>query len=283
MPQVKKSEVKKPPAIRPKQAKAKSTVVLPKKRSKAAKKLREYSILVHGEKKIGKTTLFAQEKNAIFFEFDPPQKALEIYQVHIATWEDCLELLSQLEESGQFRTVILDGIDTGFQLCFDSVCARIGISHPQDVEDFGRSWGQIRKEFSSFIRRVLNIEDCSARFICHSQWKTLKTRTGGKIDKLLPILTGQAEECLIGPIDIWMAYAFDGDDRVMIIEGDEHTGAGHRVKHRFRTKSGNRKVREIHAGSSPEEAYRALVDAFTNQQEYATLAERARQKKGKKK
>lgn len=258
------------------------SVDLPTKPSELSNNLEDYSILVHGDKKIGKTALFAQEQMPLFLEFDPMQRAKSIYQVTIPTWEHCVAYIKKVESDARrgrlkFKTVVFDGVDVMYQQCFQWVCDQLGIKHPHEENDFGFSWGEVRKEFQMAIKYALSIEDVACRFICHSSWKEIRTRLGGKTDKLVPLLTGQAEECLVGDVDIWAAYTYDDGDRVLVIEGDESTGAGHRVDHRFKTVDG-RSVQEIYMGTSAKEAYTNLRRAFNNEQTYATIDEMRKSK-----
>lgn len=281
-----KSSKKKSPR-RGRKGRGKPKVSLPTQKTELSDDLRDYSILIHGEKKIGKTSLLAEEEDAIFLEWDPEQKAKAIYQVHIPDWahfEEYVKLLEDEAKAGtlKFRTVVVDGVDLMYNSCFATTCKRLCIEHPNDENDWGKSWGAIKKAFSEMVRRLLNIPKCSVRFICHSTWKEISSRGGLKVEKLVPILSGQAEEVLVGLVDIWAAYTYDGDQRVIVIEGDEETGAGHRVDHCFRTPDGT-PVQEIPAGGSSQEAYSNLLRAFANKQPTVKGKEESTKKPSKKK
>lgn len=274
-----KSTTKKvPKSSKFKTAMATSEFELPTEPDDLSSDLREYSMLVHGEKKIGKTSLFSQEDGAFFIEWDPAQKALRILQRHMADWSMFLQCLKALEKRCKagtcpYRTVVIDGIDLMYLACFGWKCKQLGIDHPNDEKDFGKSWGEIKKEFSTAIHRLLNLKGIACRFICHSAWKELRTRRGRDTERLVPNLSGQAEEVLVGLVDIWAAYVYVDAERALIIKGDETTGAGHRVDHCFRTPLGD-PISEIPMGGSPADAYTNLVRAFTNKQSFTTMEER---------
>lgn len=260
-------------------------VSIPKKVSKISHDLRDYSVLLHGEKKIGKTTLWAQEKNAFFLMFDPIQKAQALLQKHVPSWPHFLAYIDLLEkDSGDVRTVIVDGADIAYQLCFNWSCQKMAIVHPHDENDYGKSWNFIRHEFEGAILRLLalNEKGIASRFNCHSKWAEIKTRGGGKTEKLVTYLTSQAEEVLNGRIDLWAAYTYIGKKRVLIIEGDEEIGAGHRIDGAFRTPDGE-SIAEIDMGRSPKQAYDNLFEAFANEQTYTTMDELTPKKSKKKK
>jgi hypothetical protein len=114
---------------------------------------------------------------------------------------------------------------------------------------------------------------CGTRWICHSVWKETKDWQNEKdISKLVPDLPAQADKVLTGLMDFTAAYIYDGQDRVLVIDGDERVIAGHRMESHFRTPKG-RRIKEIYMGTSPEEAYENLQSAFHNKQRYVTVAE----------
>jgi len=253
-------------------------VELPDTPSELSNDMRDYSMLIHGDKKIGKTSLLAKEPGAYFLEFDPEQRALSILQTQIPDWRTFVAYLNELDARARagnlaYRTVVVDGVDIMYHACFAHMCKALGIEHPHDENDYGKSWNKIKAEFERAVRQVLNLPGVSARFICHSHWKEIKTRGGGETEKLVPILTKQAEEVLVGLVDIWAAYTYDGKERVLVIKGDEQIGAGHRVDHRFRTPSGDL-VYEIPMGGSAEQAYENMLCAWNNEQPFADLASR---------
>jgi len=256
-------------------------VSLPKKPSKPPSDFKNISILLHGEKKIGKSSLFAQEPNAFFLEFDPLQP-YKILQRQVPDWSHFLAYIDLLEADPQgVETVIVDGVDICYQHCFDWCCTKLVIQHPHDENDYGRSWKFIRNNFERAMLRVLNLEGISARFIAHSKWQETETHSGKKIDKLVPFLTAQAEECLGGRIDLWAAYQYSGKKRILTIKGDETISAGHRIDEQFRTPDGE-PIQEIYMGKSPKEAYANLLQAFGNRQNYTVLDEMEPKKKKKK-
>lgn len=289
MAKIKKSKSKEKKKKKSKLAlkKKKVSVTLPTKRSKRSNDIRDYSWLIHGEKKIGKTTLLAEEEDAFFLEWDPEQKALSILQRQIPDWAHFKAYIDELEKAAakgtlSYKTCVVDGSDIMYRACFKWCCIKMAINHPNEENDYGQSWDFIREEFSSEILRLMRIPGLATRFICHSAWKEREARGGEKFEKLSPILKSQAEETLIGLVDIWAAYLYDGKKRVLVVRGDEQTGAGHRADHRMLTPDG-RMVEEIPMGRSAKEAYANLLNAWDNNQTFTVLEERDAAKKKKKK
>lgn len=254
-------------SIRKSSFKPEGRLELPRKPVSQAGELTDFSVLIHGEKKIGKTSLALQPsaKDVLVLQFDPPQVSYRRMEVLCSAWDTFRRALKELERLASadefpYRRVVIDRCDVWFQLAQKEACSRLGITHPSE-ESWGKGWQEVRNVFSDAVDRILNLP-CGKWFICHSDWKEVEARNG-KIIKLLPGLTSAADEILNGKVDAWFAYAYKGKNRVLVVKGDERTGAGHRIDGHFRTPEGE-PLEEIPMGSSPEDAYEMLELAFDN-------------------
>ena len=239
-----------PPPRRQTKNKEESAVTLPDEISEISDDLNDYSFLIHGEKKIGKTTLGTVEKGVLDLSFDPYRPGLAILQRHVPDWKTLLQYVALLEQKvtdGEFeyKRVVLDRVDLAATSCLRYICKKRNINDPQD-EEWGTAWRALKQEFNAVILRLLALP-CGVWFISHSDWKEVKSRSGVKSTKLVPDLTGWAEEILNGLVDGWFAYDYEGDERVLLILGNEMIGAGHAIDTHFRTPDGER-VREIPMG-----------------------------------
>jgi len=259
---------------------AKKIVTLPTQPLPAGGAIGDFSFLFYGAKKIGKTTLWNQEEGkTLYLQFDPPQRALERYEVHCpdwATFEGALQQVLAQDDSGdfEFETLVVDGVDLMYSECLKAVCKTVGCNHPSDKNDFGKTWGQVKEAFGNAIRALLALRTASSRFIAHDTTKEVEDRRGRDIERVGPAISGQADEVIMGVVDAAFYYGFDGTERVIRIVGAEDLVAGHRIDHAFRVKGSERQVYEIPAGKTPAAAYAALERAFDNKQPFATLAER---------
>lgn len=256
--------------------KPKIQVSLPTELSEAIHDLSQYHLLIHGEKKIGKTTLTTVEENVFLLSFDPIQKALELFQRHVPTWDHFMAYLEKLEalvaaDKYPYRRVVIDGADIWHRRCQDWVCKKLVITHPSD-EEWGKAWSLLKETFSNAVDRLLALPG-GCWFISHSTWREVETRSGHKVPKLVPLLSGSAEEILVGKVDGWFAYDYMDTERVLVVRGDERTGAGHRIRGHFLTPDG-RMVTEIPMGGDEFESWNNLIAAFNNEQAFATLEER---------
>lgn len=258
---------------KPKKKKQVLKVSIPTRASKPPTEFCKISVFLHGEKKIGKTSLLGQEPGAFFLEFDPEQP-FAILQRHVPDWKHFIAYIDLLENDPpeNVQTAIIDGVDIAYKMCFDYCCQKMVINHPHEENDYGMSWNTIRNEFEQAILRLLNLEDISARFISHSKWQEVDSHSGDKINRLMPYLTSQADEILSGRCDLWAAYLYDGKRHILAVKGDESIACGHRIDGQFRTPDGEQ-IEEIDLGNSPQEAYENLISAFNNEQEYITVDE----------
>ena len=93
--------------------------------------------------------------------------------------------------------------------------------------------------------------------------REIKTRRGSSSHKVISTMPRQAAEIIEGLVDIWAYFSYDGEERVLVVGGDEDISAGHRLDGRFMW-NGN-PVRKIPMGSSAEQGYKNFVDAFNNE------------------
>jgi len=224
--------------------------------------LGDYSFLVFGDKKVGKTSLAAQFPDALFLMTEPGARALPVYQIAILDWRmfrDTLKLL-RTPEGKRFQTIVVDTVDLLFKMAETYACQKLGIAHPSE-EDWGRGWSAVRDEFTAQMQVLLNIGK-GVILISHATEREIKTRSGTKYDRIQPTMSNQARDIVEGMVDIWAYYTYEGTQRVLQIRGDEHIMAGNRLQENFRYNG--KEVREIHMGSSAQEAYRNLVACFAN-------------------
>lgn len=245
-------------------------ILLPTKYKEVSNDFGSFSMLLYGEKKIGKTSLCSQFPDATFLMFEPGDKALSIRSVHVPSWKAAKNLLDQLEDDSRsddpvHKTVIMDVADKAYDQCFKYMCQKMGIMHPQDENDYGKSWGEIKKEWERFLVRLLSLGK-GVIFISHAKFNQITKRDNSKIDVLGPTVGGQALGVLEGLVDTIAYYGYNEDTRTLVIRGNEYIDAGTRIDEMFLTRKTKEQVRAIDMGSSKEEAYNNLLRAFSNLQ-----------------
>jgi len=243
---------------------------LPTQKSKPASDLRDYTWLIHGDKKIGKTSLCSHFDNALIAMFEPGGKGLSIYQTDLITDWSQLRAYVDLLESGYkagtltYRTFVIDPGNRAYDLCLDWVCRSVGVKHPHDANDFGKTWRMVSSEFQKIHERIAAI-GMGFIVLAHDKVIEVENRDNEKLSRTVPVLTGSTEEFYAGVIDIIGHYHYIKEERFLQIRGDEHVQAGNRCERNFLTPSGTPVVR-IPMGRSSKQAYDNVVSAFNNEQ-----------------
>lgn len=252
------------PAARPAVARpAPLQLALPTQRSAPKTNMLEYSWLIYGEKKIGKTSLCSQFPDALVLLFEPGGRALRLFKREVNLWSEFVGYIDLLlAGKHNFKTVVIDTVDQAYDRCFEHMCRKLCIEHPHDENDYGKSWGQIEGEFVKQINRLLNSK-YGVVFISHAAEREVKTRSGEKFDRLMPTMSNQANKLLTAVVDIWAYYGYEGEDRVLQIRGDEHVACGSRLEENFNYADGS-PIKQLGMGNSAKEAYANLCAAFAN-------------------
>lgn len=248
--------------VKPSKLKEKVVVSLPKEVSVPSDNLQDYTILLYGIKKIGKTSLCQYFKDCLYLMFEPGAKALAVHKRSPKNWTEFKEYVKLLEKDKKFKTVVIDPVDRLFRICEKHVCQRMAITHPSEGE-WGKGWSAVREEFEEWVLGRLLHTGKGVIFISHAKDAEIKTRVGDVYHKVTSTMANQGKEVIEGVIDIWCHYRYDGEERVITIIGDDHTDAGHRLKEHFKYKDGSR-IKNIPMGKSPREGFDNFITAFDN-------------------
>jgi hypothetical protein len=224
-----------------------------------------FSFLIYGQKKIGKTSLWADE-DALYFMFEPGAKALRIKRVDIATWEDALGYLTALEKAAKKPKTVI--IDTGFeahQKCMTYVCKKEGIEYPRE-DNFGKDWTKIKNELRGFHNRLFAL-GVGVVVLCHETVKENQTYAGVKYDQITPLLAKAGDDFYRAVIDNVWWYHYRGKQRFIQIRGTDHamSGTALQADRFFKTSSGE-PVYAIPIPNDPHKGMEAIRAAFHNKQ-----------------
>lgn len=261
-------------------------LTLPETKSKPLTNMGAYSVFIYGEKKIGKTSFCAQFPDAFFMMLEPGGKGLELRQVAVNSWKDFLGYIKLLEDNPDYcTTIVIDTADILYERCFQHVCAVQGMEHPAD-QGYGKGWTAIKDEFKKGVNRLMALNK-GVIFTSHAQVSTFKRQNGLEFNKVVPTLSNQAKDYLIGLLDIILYYGYYGSQRLITVHGSDAVEAGSRVKGRFMVvdSNGNKvkdpnftppdddpdafeylRVHSIPAGADEEETYKNVLRAFDNRQ-----------------
>lgn len=257
-------------------------IVLPTKPAEIATDIGDFTFLIYGSKKIGKTSLAARFPKALAFMFEPGGKALQLMQISCPAWGHFKQSIDKLEEKFRkegellYKTFIVDTASLAYDTCMNYTCAKADIEHPSD-EGFGKGWKRVTNELSQQFVRLQSM-DAGLIALAHDKIVRIETKSGRAYDKVMPTLSGQAEEYFAGTIDVIGYYYIEDGQRWLQIREDDFVMAGCRPENNFRTTSGD-PIFKIPMGSSAKEAYENLVKAFKNQQKESYAPKNASQPK----
>ena len=237
---------------------AKLSVSLPREKTAKVKELAGYSILIYGEKKIGKTSLAAQFPDAFFLMFEPGGKALELFAAPVKSWKHFVAYLDTLEREDRFDTVVIDTIDLCYEACYESICKANNITHPNEMRDHGQTWRAIKTEFQRQIHRLLSLGR-GVILLSHAKEVEIMGLNGQATTRIQSTMSGQAHDVVDALIDIWIYYGYKGRNRYLFLNGNEHITAGARnMEDHFLLDN------PIYCGKSAAETYQNFQAAFNN-------------------
>jgi hypothetical protein len=246
-------------------------LTLPEEPNVPSSNLSDYTMLLFGAKKIGKTSLASRFPDAIFLALEPGTKALSVFSRPVHNYAELIEYVELLEKDTRFRTIVIDTIDIAYEYCFEYICKKHLINHPSEQDDFGATWGEIKAEFKKIVLKLMSLGK-GVIFISHDTERAIELRDGTKIERVQPTMASQAMGVVEALVDIIMNYSYDGNDRILRIEGSHKLVAGCRIEEHFVRKGGaprmpGDKIRAIHMGLTSQEAYDNFINAFNNEQE----------------
>ena len=89
-------------------------ITLPKAPTPKKNDLRDLTVLLHGQKKIGESSICASIPDAVFAATEPGLGHLEVHQVPITSWQDFIDFCNLLvKEQHGFKTVVIDTVPCG--------------------------------------------------------------------------------------------------------------------------------------------------------------------------
>ncbi|OYD06080.1 ATP-binding protein [Paludifilum halophilum] len=212
-------------------------MLLPTEKKQPKQRLEDYSILLYGHPKIGKSTFCSQMDSPIFLATEPGLEALSVYEVKVPDWPTFLRACAELkteaekpEEERRFKSVIVDTVDNLWKSCAEYVRDKLEIQHESDL-GYGKGYAMVRDEFFRAIRK-LSLLPYGLVMTSHVNMTEVKTRTA-TITKAIPTLPKSGRDVVLGMVDI-ILYAEsvetdDGEVRILRTKPSEKWEAGDRT------------------------------------------------------
>jgi hypothetical protein len=241
-------------------------IVLPTEKTKPKTDLKDYTILLYGEPKIGKSTWASEFPDTLFLATEPGLNALECYQIPISTWEEFLEACKVIATSKhQFKTIVIDTIDNLAKFCSDYICRKNNILHESDLE-WGKGWSMVSGEFLRVLTK-LALLPYGLVMISHAETVEIKTRTI-KYNKDVPTLSKSFRKIVLEMADLILyAHTVQRKDK----EGNQEEARVLETRASENWEAGNRTTFKQLPGTL-DFSYQEFINAWNNSQNKGDVA-----------
>ena len=214
--------------------------LLPKAKTPPKTSLNDFTILLYGEPKVGKTTFCNAGGQTLFLATEDGQGGLETYRVPIDSWETFLQVLDELKEDGlPYDKVCIDTIDNLYKFCAEWACKKLGVIHQSDAS-YGKGADTINSEFLRQLTR-LSLMRYGLWMISHASEREIKPRAGASYTMISPTLPAAARRIVLGMADhiLYAAREYETDEktgaviseqRVVHTQGSNYFEAGGRIE-----------------------------------------------------
>jgi len=237
--------------------------LIPKAKSVPAEDLTGATILLYGERKIGKTSLLSHYPDTLFLMFEPGGSGLSLYQIAVTDWSHFMKVVDELLGATNFKHVVIDTSDIAYEMCTTYTCKKDGVSHPSEG-NYGSVYANIDANFKKEVNRLLK-SGRGVTFISHADDKEFESLTGKKYQKTIPSVSKRAYKFIVGLADIIAYYGYYGQERFLTIRGSDSLESGHRMSRNFWIEGGLEKSDELVAKRNKmidEGASEAELDAI---------------------
>jgi len=249
------------------------TLVLPgpDELSEPPDELTAYCMVIYGEKGVGKTSLASRFPKSIVGMLEPRRRNLRIRMVRLdqsekgkaLPWAYTKRFIEACIEDGSVETVVIDTVDRAYVKCLESVCRDKGIKDPGELNDYGKTWREIRDEFESTMNSVLYAEK-GLVLISHAHYREAELRSGNTMEILVPTCSPAAFNYLKAAADYAFYMGYHGRKRALYIRGHEDLWCSCGSSEHFLDPN-DVPVNTLILGDSPEEAFETMVRSFNNE------------------
>jgi hypothetical protein len=206
-------------------------MLLPTEKKQPKQRLEDYSILLYGQPKIGKSTFCSQMDHPLFLATEPGLEALEVYELKVPDWKTFNQACAAIAKGDHvFKTIVIDTVDNLWKACAEYMREKLDIQHESDL-GYGKGYMMVQNEFFRVIRK-LSLLPYGLVMTSHVNMTEVKTRTA-TITKAIPTLPKSGRDVVLGMVDI-ILYAEsietdDGETRILRTKPSEKWEAGDRT------------------------------------------------------
>jgi hypothetical protein len=195
--------------------------------------IQDYTFLIYAPGGWGKTRLVTTFPDLCYFGTERGFKGIEgVYSIApaetnytITSWEMMRRGVELLEGSDRFANVAVDTADNAYEMCMRWVCGKQGGRHPDDIQDRGKTWNDIKHEFLDVLNRI-SATGRGLYITSHVRDDKVERASGKDYTRIGPSLVPSAAKALIAFVDFcfygdYVGMSGTGVQRVMFTQGDE--------------------------------------------------------------
>ena len=219
--------------------KGKDYMVLPSTERRQVGQTTKRKIWIYGGAFSGKTTFVDSAPNPLNLNTDGNIQFVTMPYVAIKdtyegrqkklAWTVFKDTIDELErKDNDFKTIVVDLLEDTYQSCRLYMYDKLGIKHESD--DTFRAWDEVRTEFLSTIRRLMNLDYENIILISHEDTsRDITRRSGDKTTSIKPNIQEKIANKIAGMVDIVARVVVDGDARTLEFKSDEVVFGGGRL------------------------------------------------------
>ncbi len=194
----------------------------------------DYTTLLMGAKGIGKTTASSTFPGNLNIMWEPRRKNVKLRMIGADQgimirpaqaimegeddpWPLFVEACADAVADPTIQTITWDTVDLAYQACFESVCARLGVTHPREIkDDYGASWNQIKNEFNALIDTIRASEKVGLLFISHVKERDQEFQDEtGTLSIIGPSCSPACLQILKSACEFWLYYGWKDGRRTI--------------------------------------------------------------------
>lgn len=249
----------------------------PEELTEPSDNLMDYTILIFGEKGIGKTSLCSEFPGALVVMTEPLRKNLRIRQfslevlsipamekaeVNRTPWQVFKQVVEMVLEDSTIQVLVGDTIDRLYTACLNHHCYELGIRDPSSQNDFGGTWRLIKDDFEDTLNQV-RIGGKGLILTSHAQMREVEARNGATYDLCIPTCSPAAFGYVKAACDYAWYYGYHNRDRALYLRGNDLIWSACNVEDRFLDPDGN-PIHVLKLGNTSAQAYRDVMAGWDN-------------------